>query len=161
MSAQGRAGLHRRSASHRSWEDNGITRYVTEILVKTTAPCRCWYVPQVLRLSRKRGKVQRSASAGTTGGGRYEKRWPKTKGRGRKAAQPEPQPQPPRVTITGFQTISRSERLTVTTPRPVRGITGEMRMSEYFRILRDCLTVLLPANMPKPLPHSPERLYRG
>ena len=35
-------------------------------------------------------------------------------------------------------TTSRSERLTVITapPRSVRGITGEMRMSEYFRILQ-------------------------
>lgn len=33
---QGRAGLHRGQLRTRSWEDNGITRYVTEILVKTT-----------------------------------------------------------------------------------------------------------------------------
>ncbi|GHO34651.1 single-stranded DNA-binding protein [Escherichia coli] len=62
----------------RSWEDNGITRYVTEILVKTTGhhadagTCR--------RCSDSAGRgatVQRSASAGTTVGGRYEKRWRK------------------------------------------------------------------------------------
>ena len=46
----------------RSWEDNGITRYVTQVIVtslkfllRPRAPCRCWDVPQVLRLSRKRG----------------------------------------------------------------------------------------------------------
>ncbi|MFO6428136.1 single-stranded DNA-binding protein [Escherichia coli] len=59
----------------RSWEDNGITRYVTEILVKTTGTMQMLDVPQVLRLSRKRrNSLKRSASAGTTGGGRYEKR---------------------------------------------------------------------------------------
>ncbi len=124
---------------------------------------RCWDVPQVLRLSRKRGNSSASASAGTTVGGRYEKRWRKNEGRGRKAAQPEPQLQPPEGDITGFQTISRSDRADCDNrpARSVRGITGEMRMSEYFRILRGCLTVLLPANMPKLLPHSTERLYRG
>ncbi|MGE0954175.1 single-stranded DNA-binding protein, partial [Escherichia coli] len=39
----------------RSWEDNGITRYVTEILVKTTGTMQMLVRAQVLRLSRKRG----------------------------------------------------------------------------------------------------------
>lgn len=94
----------------RSWEDNGITRTSLKFLLRPRAPCRCWDVPQVLRLSRKR----RNSSAVSLSCNRR------------------------RVTITGFQTISRSERLTVTTapPRSARGITGEMRMSEYFRILQ-------------------------
>ncbi len=84
----------------RSWEDNGITRYVTEILVKTTGTMQM---------------LGRAAGAQT---------------QPEEGQQFSGQPQP--------QTISRSERLTVTTapPRPVRGITGEMRMSEYFRILQ-------------------------
>ena len=57
----------------RSWEDNGITVTSPKFLLRPQAPCRCWDVPQVLRLSRKRATVQRSASAGTTVGGRYEK----------------------------------------------------------------------------------------
>lgn len=123
----------------RSWEDNGITRYVTEILVKTRAPCRCWDVPQVLRLSRKRGNSSAVSLS------RNHRRRPVRKkvAQKRKAVDVRPRSRSlsrnrRRVTITGFQTISRSERLTVTTapPRPVRGITGEMRMSEYFRILQ-------------------------
>ncbi len=61
----------------RSWEDNGITRYVTEILVKTT-------------------------------GTMVFRRYP---------------------VLIGLTVITAP-------PRSVRGITGEMRMSEYFRILQ-------------------------
>ncbi|XJF68268.1 single-stranded DNA-binding protein (plasmid) [Escherichia coli] len=89
----------------RSWEDNGITRYVTEILVKTTGTVQM-LGRRRLRLSRNaqaQPKSQRSwlsrnqsADAGTKKGGA------KTKGRGRKAAQPEPQPQPPEGEDYGF-----------------------------------------------------------
>ncbi|HHL6948073.1 TPA: single-stranded DNA-binding protein, partial [Escherichia coli] len=83
----------------RSWEDNGITRYVTEILVKTTGTM------QMLRSApqqnaqtqpepQQNGQPQ-SADATKKGGA-------KTKGRGRKAAQPEPQPQPPEGDDYGF-----------------------------------------------------------
>ncbi|EPW8718409.1 single-stranded DNA-binding protein [Klebsiella pneumoniae] len=74
----------------RSWEDNGITRYVTEILVKTTGT-----VQMLGRAPQQNAQVQpkpqqngqpQSADATKKGGA-------KTKGRGRKAAQPEPQPQ--------------------------------------------------------------------
>ncbi|WP_289695580.1 single-stranded DNA-binding protein [Escherichia coli] len=74
----------------RSWEDNGITRYVTEILVKTTGT-----VQMLGRAPQQNAQAQpkpqqngqpQSADATKKGGA-------KTKGRGRKAAQPEPQPQ--------------------------------------------------------------------
>ncbi|HIC8368113.1 TPA: single-stranded DNA-binding protein [Escherichia coli] len=74
----------------RSWEDNGITRYVTEILVKTTGT-----VQMLGRAPQQNAQAQpkpqqngqpQSANATKKGGA-------KTKGRGRKAAQPEPQPQ--------------------------------------------------------------------
>ena len=120
----------------RSWEDNGITRYVTEILgPRPQAPCRCWDVPQVLDSAGRGATVQRSASAGTTGGGQYEKGGAK-----RKAVDVRPRSRSlscnrRRVTITGFQTISRSERADCDNRPPcsVRGITGEMRMREYFQ----------------------------
>ncbi|EDP9848940.1 single-stranded DNA-binding protein [Salmonella enterica] len=67
----------------RSWEDNGITRYVTEILVKTTGTMQ-----MLGRAAGAQTQPEPQAEAGTKKGGA------KTKGRGRKAAQPEPQPQP-------------------------------------------------------------------
>lgn len=90
----------------RSWEDNGITRYVTEILVKTTGTMQMLgsapqQNAQVQPQPQQNGQSQ-SADATKKGSA-------KTKGRGRKAAQPEPQPQPPEGRITGFQTISRSD----------------------------------------------------
>ena len=72
----------------RSWEDNGITRYVTEILVKTTGT-----VQMLGRAPQQNAQAQpkpqqngqpQSADATKKGGA-------KTKDRGRKAAQPEPQ----------------------------------------------------------------------
>ncbi|HGX5408844.1 TPA: single-stranded DNA-binding protein [Escherichia coli] len=65
----------------RSWEDNGITRYVTEILVKTTGTMQ-----MLGRAAGAQPQPEPQAEAGTKKGGA------KTKGRGRKAAQPEPQP---------------------------------------------------------------------
>ncbi len=69
---------------------------------------------------------------------RRKKGGAKTKGRGRKAAQPEPQPQTPEGEDYGF--FRRHPvliGLTVTTaPALCGGITGDMRMSEYFRILQ-------------------------
>ncbi|KEK90740.1 single-stranded DNA-binding protein [Escherichia coli] len=71
----------------RSWEDNGITRYVTEILVKTTGTMQMLgSAPQERQTQpepQQNGQPQ-SADATKKGGA-------KTKGRGRKAAQPEPQ----------------------------------------------------------------------
>ena len=74
----------------RSWEDNGITRYVTEILVKTTGTMQMLgsapqQNAQVQPQPQQNGQPQ-SADATKKGSA-------KTKGRGRKAAQPEPQPQ--------------------------------------------------------------------
>lgn len=83
----------------RSWEDNGITRYVTEILVKTTGT-----VQMLGRAPQQNAQAQpkpqqngqpQSADATKKGGA-------KTKGRGRKAAQPEPQPQTPEGENYGF-----------------------------------------------------------
>lgn len=107
----------------RSWEDNGITRYVTEILVKTTGTMQMLGRAQVLRLSRKRGNSSAVSLS------RNHRRRPVRKkvAQKRKAVDERPRSRSlsrnrRRVTITGFQTISRSERLTVTTapPRPVR-----------------------------------------
>lgn len=75
----------------RSWEDNGITRYVTEILVKTTGTMQ-----MLGRAAGAQTQPEPQAEAGTKKGGA------KTKGRGRKAAQPEPQPQPPEGEDYGF-----------------------------------------------------------
>nr|UMW94493.1 Single-stranded DNA-binding protein [Escherichia coli] len=112
----------------RSWEDNGITRYVTEILVKTTGTMQMLGRAAGAQTQPEEGQQfsgqpqpEPQAEAGTKKGGA------KTKGRGRKAAQPEPQPQPPE----GGDCDNRPAP-----PRSVRGITGEMRMSEYFRILQ-------------------------
>ncbi|MEF9709506.1 single-stranded DNA-binding protein [Escherichia coli] len=65
----------------RSWDDNGIIRYVTEILVKTTGTMQ-----MLGRAAGAQTQPEPQAEAGTKKGGA------KTKGRGRKAAQPEPQP---------------------------------------------------------------------
>ena len=83
----------------RSWEDNGITRYVTEILVKTTGTMQMLgsapqQNAQVQPQPQQNGQSQ-SADATKKGSA-------KTKGRGRKAAQPEPQPQPPEGEDYGF-----------------------------------------------------------
>lgn len=75
----------------RSWEDNGITRYVTEILVKTTGTMQ-----MLGRAAGAQPQPEPQAEAGTKKGGA------KTKGRGRKAAQPEPQLQPPEGDDYGF-----------------------------------------------------------
>ncbi|MBW6055296.1 single-stranded DNA-binding protein [Escherichia coli] len=88
----------------RSWEDNGITRYVTEILVKTTGTMQMLgSAPQVLRLSRKSATVQRSAQPEPQCGGRYEKRWrEKRKAVDVRPRSPEPQLQPPEGDDYGF-----------------------------------------------------------
>nr|MDN1100347.1 single-stranded DNA-binding protein [Escherichia coli] len=75
----------------RSWEDNGITRYVTEILVKTTGTMQ-----MLGRAAGAQTQPEPQSEAGTKKGGA------KTKGRGRKAAQPEPQLQPPEGDDYGF-----------------------------------------------------------
>ena len=74
----------------RSWEDNGITRYVTEILVKTTGTMQM--------LGRAAGTQTQPEEAQQFSGQPQPESQPepkkggaKTTGRGRKAAQPEPQ----------------------------------------------------------------------
>ncbi|HDJ0138056.1 TPA: single-stranded DNA-binding protein [Escherichia coli] len=81
----------------RSWEDNSITRYVTEILVKTTgtmqmlgraagAQTQPEETQQFSGQPQQESQPEPQVEAGTKKGSA------KTKGRGRKAAQPEPQP---------------------------------------------------------------------
>ncbi len=84
----------------RSWEDNGITRYVTEILVKTTGTMQMLgSAPQ--QNAQAQPKPQQNGqpqSADAT-----KKRWrEKRKAVDVKAAQPEPQPQPPEGEDYGF-----------------------------------------------------------
>ena len=87
----------------RSWEDNGITRYVTEILVKTTGTMQmlgraagAQTQPEEGQQFSAQPQPEPQSEAGTKKGGA------KTKGRGRKAAQPEPQLQPPEGDDYGF-----------------------------------------------------------
>lgn len=88
----------------RSWEDNGITRYVTEILVKTTGSMQMLgSAPQ----QNAQAQPQPQQNGQPQSADATKKSGAKTKGRGRKAAQPEPQPQPPEG--EDFQTISRSD----------------------------------------------------
>nr|WP_249927030.1 single-stranded DNA-binding protein [Escherichia coli] len=143
----------------RSWEDNGITRYVTEILVKTTGT-----VQMLGRAPQQNAQAQpkpqqngqpQSADATKKGGA-------KTKGRGRKAAQPEPQPQPPEGRITGFQTTSRSDRADCDN-RPA--LCGHHRRYEDERIFQNTSgtagRLLYPRTGGSRCRTVPERLYRG
>ena len=76
----------------RSWDDNnGVTRYITEILVKTTGTMQ-----MLGRAAGAQPQPEPQSEAGTKKGGA------KTKGRGRKATQPESQPQPPESDDYGF-----------------------------------------------------------
>ena len=77
----------------RSWDDNnGVTRYITEILVKNTGTMQMLGRTAGAQTQPEEGQQfsgqpqpEPQAEAGTKKGGA------KTKGRGRKAAQPEPQ----------------------------------------------------------------------
>ncbi len=121
----------------RSWEDNGITRYVTEILVKTTGTMQMLGRAAVLRLSRRGQQF-----SGQPQPEPQSERVRKKVAQKRKAV--DVRPRSPSLSrnrrrgrITGFQTISRSDRPDCDNrPALLRGITGEMRMSEYFRILQ-------------------------
>ncbi len=114
----------------RSWEDNGITRYVTEILVKTTGTMQMLgsapqQNAQAQPKPQQNGQPQ-SADATKKGGA-------KTKGRGRKAAQPEPQPQPPEGEDYGFS-VANLQVATSETWRDKQ--TGEMReQTEWHRVV--------------------------
>ena len=88
----------------RSWDDNnGVTRYITEILVKNTGTMQMLGRAAGAQTQPEEGQQfsgqpqpEPQAEAGTKKGGA------KTKGRGRKAAQPEPQPQTPEGEDYGF-----------------------------------------------------------
>nr|WP_250911674.1 single-stranded DNA-binding protein [Escherichia coli]QIQ18231.1 Single-stranded DNA-binding protein [Escherichia coli] len=143
----------------RSWEDNGITRYVTEILVKTTGT-----VQMLGRAPQQNAQAQpkpqqngqpQSADATKKGGA-------KTKGRGRKAAQPEPQPQPPEGGLRVFRRHPVLIGLTVTTAPPC---AGHHRRYEDERIFQNTSgtagRLLYPRTGGSRCRTVPERLYRG
>ncbi|GHM57663.1 single-stranded DNA-binding protein [Escherichia coli] len=114
----------------RSWEDNGITRYVTEILVKTTGTMQMLgsapqQNAQVQPQPQQNGQSQ-SADATKKGSA-------KTKGRGRKAAQPEPQPQPPE----GLRVFRRYPVLTGLTVITAPSCAGHHRRYEDERIFQN------------------------
>ena len=97
----------------RSWDDNGITRYITEILVKTTGTM------QMLG-SAPQQNAQAQPKPQQNGQPQSADATKKKVARKRKAVDVRPRSRSlsrnrRRVTITGFQMISRSERLTVTT----------------------------------------------
>ena len=90
----------------RSWEDNGITRYVTEILVKTRAPCRCWGVhhSRTLRCNRSLSRTASHRVLTQRKKGARKRKAVDVRLRSRSLSRNRR-----RVRITGFQTISRSE----------------------------------------------------
>ncbi|MEY9085743.1 single-stranded DNA-binding protein [Escherichia coli] len=115
----------------RSWEDNGITRYVTEILVKTTGTM------QMLGVHHSR-TLRRNRSLSRMGSHRVLTRRKKV-ARKQKAVDVRPRSRSlsrnrRRVTITGFQMIFRSERLTVTT---APSSAGHHRRDENERIFQN------------------------
>lgn len=119
----------------RSWEDNGITRYVTEILVKATGTMQMLVRAAGAQTQPEEGQQfsgqpqpEPQAEAGT-----------KKVAQKRKAVDVRPRSRSlsrnrRRVTITGFQTISRSERLTVTT---APSCAGHHRRDEDERIFQN------------------------
>ncbi|GHK39013.1 hypothetical protein ECZU06_61380 [Escherichia coli] len=118
----------------RSWEDNGITRYVTEILVKTTGTMQM--------LGRAAGTQTQPEEAQQFSGQPQPESQPEPKKVARKRKAVDVRPRSPSLSrkrrrggLRVFRRYPVLTGLTVTTA-PVRGITGEMRMSEYFRILQ-------------------------
>nr|WP_227626119.1 single-stranded DNA-binding protein [Klebsiella pneumoniae] len=122
----------------RSWEDNGITRYVTEILVKTTGTMQMLgSAPQVLRLSRKRGNSSAVSLS------RNHSRRPVRKKVAQKRKAVDVRPRSPSLSrnrrrgrITGFQTISRSDRADCDN-RPAPFCAGHHRRDENERIFQN------------------------
>lgn len=115
----------------RSWEDNGITRYVTEILVKTTGTMQMLgSAPQ--QNAQAQPKPQQNGqpqSADTTKKGARKQKAVDVRPSSRSLSRNRR-----KVTITGFQTISRSERLTVTT---APSCAGHHRRDEDERIFQN------------------------
>ncbi|GHL84595.1 hypothetical protein ECZU36_58790 [Escherichia coli] len=92
----------------RSWEDNGITRYVTEILVKTTGTMQM--------LGRAAGTQTQPEEAQQFSGQPQPESQPEPKKVARKRKAVDVRPRSPSLSrkrrrgrITGFQTISRSD----------------------------------------------------
>lgn len=118
----------------RSWEDNGITRYVTEILVKTTGTMQMLGRVAGAQTQPEEGNSSAVSLSRNHRRRPVRKRRRKTKGRGRKATQPESQPQPPESDDYGFSDDTRSERLTVTT---APSCAGHHRRDEDERIFQN------------------------
>lgn len=121
----------------RSWEDNGIPVTSPKFLLRPRAPCRCWDVPQVLRLSRKR----RNSSAVSLSRNHRRRPVRKKEAQKRKAVDVRPRSRSlsrnrRRVTITGFQTISRSDRADCDN-RPAPSCAGHHRRNEDERIFQN------------------------
>lgn len=118
----------------RSWE-SPVTS--PKFLLRPQAPCRCWDVPQVLRLSRKRGNSSAVSLS------RNHSRRPVRKKVAQKRKAVDVRPHSPslscnrrRVTITGFQTISRSDRADCDN-RPAPFCAGHHRRDENERIFQN------------------------
>lgn len=120
----------------RSWDDNnGVTRYITEILVKTTGTMQmlgraagAQTQPEEAQQFSGQPQPEPQAEAGTKKEAQKRKAVdvrPRSRSRSRNRR---------RVTITGFQMISRSERLTVTT---APSSTGHHRRDEDERIFQN------------------------
>ncbi len=94
----------------RSWEDNGITRYVTEILVKTTGTMQ-----MLGRAAGAQTQPERGNSSAVSLSRNHRRRPVRKKeAQKRKAVDVRPRSRSlsrnrRRVTITGFQTISHSD----------------------------------------------------
>ncbi|WP_319805634.1 single-stranded DNA-binding protein [Escherichia coli] len=121
----------------RSWEDNGITRYVTEILVKTTGTMQmlgraagAQTQPEEAQQFSGQPQPEPQAEAGT-----------KKEAQKRKAVDVRPRSlslsrNRRRVTMTGFQTISRSDRADCDN-RPAPSCAGHHRRNEDERIFQN------------------------
>ncbi|STN24591.1 single-stranded DNA-binding protein [Escherichia coli] len=108
-----------------------------KFLLRPRAPCRCWDVPQVLRLSRKR----RNSSALSLSRNHRRRPVRKKEAQKRKAVDVRPRSRSlsrnrRRVTITGFQTISRSDRADCDN-RPAPSCAGHHRRNEDERIFQN------------------------
>lgn len=108
-----------------------------KFLLRPRAPCRCWDVPQVLRLSRKR----RNSSAVSLSRNHRRRPVRKKEAQKRKAVDVRPRSRSlsrnrRRVTITGFQTISRSDRADCDN-RPAPSCAGHHRRNEDERIFQN------------------------
>ncbi len=121
----------------RSWEDNGITRYVTEILVKTTGTMQMLGRAAGVQTQPEEGQQfsaqpqpEPQSEAGTKKGGA------KRKAVDVRPRSPSLSRNRRRGRITGFQTISRSDRADCDN-RPAPFCAGHHRRDENERIFQN------------------------